>query len=61
LSRILKLISDGWLVLIVTDQLLAEIKLVTARDKVKKFFPKESVIELIDLLEAITENVDVKS
>lgn len=61
LSRITKPISDGRLVLIVTDQLLAEIKLVTARDKIKKFFPKESVIELIDLLEAIAENVDVKS
>ena len=61
LSRIIKPISDGRIVLIITDQILNEIKFVTARDKMKKFFPKERVIELIDLLEAIAENVDVKS
>jgi putative PIN family toxin of toxin-antitoxin system len=40
--------------------LLTEIKLVTGREKLKKYFPKESVKELIELLETISENVDIR-
>jgi putative PIN family toxin of toxin-antitoxin system len=35
--------------------------MVTARPKLKKYFPKESVTELIELLETIAERVEVKS
>jgi putative PIN family toxin of toxin-antitoxin system len=40
--------------------LLTEIKLVTGREKLKKYFPKESVKELIELLETISENVEIR-
>jgi len=43
-----------------TEQLLREIKLVTGREKLKKYFPKESVKELIELLETISENVEIR-
>jgi putative PIN family toxin of toxin-antitoxin system len=35
---------------------MEELKLVTSREKLKKYFPKNSVKELIELLEAIGEN-----
>ena len=40
--------------------MLTEIKLVTGREKLKKYFPKESVKELIELLETISENVEIR-
>ena len=55
-SRIKQYISDGTITIITTNQLLKEIQIVTARDKVKKYFPKNSVDELIELLETIAEN-----
>lgn len=61
LSSIVQPISDGRIVMVVTEQLLTEIKLVTLRDKLSKYFPQESVRELIILLETIAENVEVKS
>lgn len=61
ISSIVQPISDGRIVMVVTEQLLTEIKLVTLRDKLSKYFPKESVKELISLLETIAENVEVKS
>lgn len=44
-----------------TDQLIAELKKVTSRKKLKKYFPKESVLELLELLEIIAEKVEIKS
>jgi putative PIN family toxin of toxin-antitoxin system len=41
--------------------LLTEIKIVTGREKLKKYFPKEDVRELIDLLETIAEKVEIES
>lgn len=60
LSKIRQYISDGSITIITTTQLLTEIKIVTSRDKLKKYFPKASVEELIELLEAIAENVEIK-
>ena len=59
LSKIKNLILDGRIIVITTEQLLDEIKLVTSRDKLKKYFPKESVKELIELLEAIGETIEI--
>lgn len=56
LSGLQKLIING----MVTDQLITEIKIVTGRDKLKKYFPKESVLELINFLETIAEKVEIK-
>lgn len=40
MSKIKKYISDGRIIIITTDQLLKEIKAVTGREKLKKYFPK---------------------
>ncbi len=60
LSKIRSYISDGSITIVTTDQLLTEIKTVTERKKLKKYFPKDSVEELIDLLETIAEKVSIK-
>jgi len=60
LSKIKRHISDGSITIITTEQLLLEIKAVTNREKFKKYFPKERVNELIELLETIAEKVEVK-
>jgi hypothetical protein len=39
---------------------LIEIKEVTSRERLKKYFPQESVIELLELLETISEKVEIK-
>lgn len=48
LSKLKQHISNGSITIIITEQLLLEIKSVTKRDKLKKYFPKESVKELIE-------------
>lgn len=61
-KRIVKIkhyISDGSITIVTTAQLLTEIKTVTSREKLKKYFPKENVKELIELLETIAEKVDI--
>jgi putative PIN family toxin of toxin-antitoxin system len=60
LAKIKQLISNGSIKIIVTEQLLLEIKTVTNRDKLKKYFPKESIKELIELLETIAEKVEIE-
>ncbi len=59
LTFIKKFITEGKITIVVTEQLLSEIKLVTGRAKLQKYFPKQSVIELIELLETIAENIDI--
>ena len=59
LSRIENLISDSRIIVVITEQLLDEIRLVTGRDKLRKYFPRKSVKELIELLEAIGEMIEV--
>ena len=59
LSKIKSHIAQGNIIIVTTDQLLHEIKHVTGREKLKKYFPKESVAELLDLLEAIAVRVDI--
>ncbi|MBE0637353.1 MAG: putative toxin-antitoxin system toxin component, PIN family [Bacteroidales bacterium] len=60
LARIKQFISEGNIKIITTEQLLSEIKMVTSREKLKKYFPKESVKELIELLEIISEKVETE-
>lgn len=50
-------IFNGQITIITTEQLLLEIKEVTGRERLKKYFPQKSVLELIDLLETIAEKV----
>jgi len=60
LSFIKTYISTGIIQIVITEQLLKEIKEVTSRDKFKKYFPQQSVAELIELLETIAERVEIK-
>jgi putative PIN family toxin of toxin-antitoxin system len=46
-------LSSGQIKIIYCKQLVDEIKEVTSREKLKKYFPKESVKELVDLIETI--------
>ncbi len=52
-------ITDGSISIIVTEQLITEIKLVTSRKKIKKYFPKKSVLELVELLETIAIKLEI--
>jgi putative PIN family toxin of toxin-antitoxin system len=54
LSLIKNYIVEGQIIIVVTQQLLNEIEYVTSRKKLKKYFPQESVVELIELLETIS-------
>jgi putative PIN family toxin of toxin-antitoxin system len=60
LSIIKQYISDGSITIVTTKQLLTEVKTVTSREKPRKYFPKDSVRELIGLLGAIAEEVDIE-
>ena len=45
---------------ITTDQLLNEIRLVTSRDKLKKYFNHDKVLDLISLLDILADKVKIK-
>ena len=60
LSFIKNYISNGQITIVTTEQLLKEIKEVTSRGRLKKYFPQESVVELLELLETIAEKVEIK-
>lgn len=60
LSFINNYISSGQITIVITEQLMQEIKEVTSRERLKKYFPHESVTELIEFLETIAENVKIK-
>lgn len=60
LSSLKNYISAGQIQIVITSQLLKEIENVTDRVHLRKYFPKESVFELIDLLQAIAINVEAK-
>lgn len=60
LSKIKQYISDGSITIVSTEQLLTEISVVTAREKMKKYFSRESVEELIELLETIAEKTNIE-
>jgi putative PIN family toxin of toxin-antitoxin system len=60
LTKIKQYIINRNITIVVTDQLLTELKIVTSREKLKKYFPKDSVTDLIELLEAIAENIKIE-
>ncbi|MEO8961193.1 MAG: putative toxin-antitoxin system toxin component, PIN family [Ginsengibacter sp.] len=60
LSGIKEYIADGRITIVTTGQLIKEIQIVTARDKIKKYFPRETVCELIELLETIAEKIEIQ-
>jgi putative PIN family toxin of toxin-antitoxin system len=46
--------------IITTDQLITEIRLVTSRDKLKKYFNRDKVSDLISLLDILADKVKIK-
>lgn len=58
LAKLQRLISNKQIIIVISEQLIDEIKVVTAREKLRKYFPEESVNELIDLLETISEKLE---
>lgn len=54
------LIVRGKVKLVVSDQLLEELQLVTSRPKLSKYFEKRNVDELLTLIELICDKVKVK-
>ncbi len=60
LSKVKRYISDGRLQIVTTDQLILEIRTVTARKKLKKYFPTESVHDLVELLETIADHFEIE-
>jgi len=45
--------------IITTDQLINEIRLVTSRDKLKKYFNQDKVSDLISLLDILSDKVKI--
>jgi hypothetical protein len=60
LSSIKRYISTGQITIVTTEQLLKEIKEVTGRERLKRYFPQRSVEELLELLETIAEKVEIR-
>ena len=61
LSFLKDYISSGQVKIIYCNQLLLEIKEVTSRPKLKKYFPANEVNEMIELIETIGENFKIVS
>src|SRR5690348_2016929 len=60
LQNLKDLIVSERIKLIITDQLINELKIVTSREKLKKYFDQDKVSELISLLDIISENIKIK-
>lgn len=61
LKKIKNYIANVQIVIVTSEQLLLEIQMITRRKKLKKYFPKESVIDLLELLSLISEKFEVES
>ena len=59
LSIIEKYITDRQIIIVITDQLIEEIKEVTGRENLRKYFPYTKVLELIRFLETIAEKYEI--
>ncbi len=59
LAKVKHFITSGQITIITTDQLISELILVTSREKIRKYFPKENVTELLELLDIISERVEI--
>ena len=46
--------------IITTDQLINEIRLVTSRDKLKRYFNQDKVSDLISLLDILADKIKIK-
>lgn len=60
LQNLKELVVSENVKLITTDQLIDELKIVTSREKLKKYFDSEKVAELISFLNIIAQRVHLK-
>jgi putative PIN family toxin of toxin-antitoxin system len=60
LQELKDLIVSEKVKVITTDQLINEIRLVTSRDKLKKYFNQDKVSDLISLLDILADKVKIK-
>jgi putative PIN family toxin of toxin-antitoxin system len=60
LSFIKEYIADARITIIITGQLIEEIKEVTQRKQLRKYFPQENVWELFSLLDTIAKKFEIK-
>jgi len=60
LHQLVDLLSDEHIELIICDELLSEIRDVTARPKFIKYFPSKDVDSLLEFLQLIGESVNPK-
>jgi len=60
LQNLKDLIINEKIKLITTDQLIDELKIVTSREKLKKYFDQDKVAELISVLNIVSEKVTMK-
>lgn len=60
LHNLKDLIVNEKVKIITADQLINEIKLVTSRDKLKKYFDQDKVSDLISLLDIVADRVKIK-
>ena len=61
LQNLKDLITTEKVRLITTDQLITEIKIVTARPKLHKYFDHEKIAELISFLDIVSVKVKIKN
>ena len=61
LQNLKDLITTEKVRLITTDRLITELKIVTARPKLHKYFDQEKVAELISFLDIVSEKVKIKN
>jgi putative PIN family toxin of toxin-antitoxin system len=60
LQELQDLITNEKVKVVMTDQLINEIRLVTSRDKLKKYFNQDKVSDLISLLDILADKVKIK-
>jgi len=60
LQNLKDLIVNEKIRLVTTDQLINELRIVSSREKLKKYFDQEKVTELISLLDIVGEKVKIK-
>jgi uncharacterized protein len=60
LQGLKELITSDKVRLITCEQLVTELKIVTTRPKLEKYFDKEKIIELVTFLDIVSEKVNLK-
>lgn len=61
LQNLKDLITTEKVRLITTEQLITELKIVTARPKLQKYFDQDKIAELVSFLNIVSERVKIKN